>query len=46
MAEANSVSFWWIVMFLILALGIGAVAVYAVGGTLIQSGGVLLPPLP
>ena len=45
MAESNSVSFWWIVAFLLLALGVGVVAVYAVGGTLIDSG-LLLPFLP
>ena len=46
MAASESVSFWWIVLFLLLALGIAAVAVYAVGGSLVDTGtGALLPPL-
>lgn len=35
MAESDSPSFWWIALFLLLALGLGAAAIYAVGGTLI-----------
>jgi hypothetical protein len=35
MAENESVSFWWVALFLLLALGLGAAIVYAVGGTLI-----------
>lgn len=35
MAENESVSFWWVVVFLLLALGLGAAMVYAVGGNLI-----------
>jgi hypothetical protein len=42
MAENDSrVPFWWLVLFLLLALGAGVVAVFAVGGELM--GTVLLP---
>ena len=35
MAEKDSrVPFWWLVVFLLLALGAGAVTVFAVGGEL------------
>ena len=45
-AASDSVSFWWIALFLLLALGIAAAGVYAVGGALIDTGvGVLVPPL-
>ncbi|MFC6990143.1 hypothetical protein ACFQJD_18180 [Haloplanus sp. GCM10025708] len=42
MANTNTVPFWWIVLFLLLALGAGAYAVQAVGGSLV-AGAVLLP---
>lgn len=45
MAASDSVSFWWIALFLLLALGIAVVGVYAVGGSLVDTSGVLLPPL-
>ncbi len=46
MAASDSVSFWWIVLFLLLALGIAVIGVYAVGGSLVDTtAGVLLPPL-
>ena len=46
MAERDSVSSWWVVLFLLLAIGLGAVAVVAVGGSLVASGpGVLAPVL-
>jgi hypothetical protein len=46
MAETDAPSFWWIVAFLLLALGLGAAAIFAVGGTLIaSSGGVVVPPV-
>lgn len=35
MANNESVSFWWVALFLLLALGLGAAMVYAVGGSLI-----------
>lgn len=36
MAETNSrVPFWWLVLFLLLALGAGAAAVFTVGGSLL-----------
>jgi len=42
MAETNSrVPFWWLVLFLLLALGAGAAAVLAVGGSLLA--GLALP---
>jgi predicted secreted protein len=41
MQESNSVPTWWILLFLVLALGLGAFAVSAVGGSLIA--GVALP---
>jgi hypothetical protein len=42
MAETNSrVPVWWLVLFLLLALGAGAAAVFAVGGSLLA--GVALP---
>jgi hypothetical protein len=46
MAEGNSVSPWWVVLFLLLALGLGAIAVLTVGGSLIAGGaGVVAPAL-
>lgn len=44
MAESDSIPFWWIVLFLLLALGAGGAAVLAVGGSLV-SGTIALPPL-
>jgi predicted secreted protein len=41
MADENSIPIWWIVLFLLLALGLGAAVVLAVGGSLIA--GVALP---
>ena len=41
MAESNAVPFWWVLVFLLLALGIGAFAVSSVGGSLIA--GTALP---
>jgi len=41
MAESNAVPLWWILVFLVLALGLGALAVSTVGGSLIA--GVALP---
>lgn len=35
MAKEESVSFWWVALFLLLALGLGVAAVFSVGGTLI-----------
>jgi predicted secreted protein len=37
MQESNSVPTWWILLFLVLALGLGALAVSAVGGSLIAA---------
>ncbi|WP_224270256.1 hypothetical protein [Haloprofundus salinisoli] len=45
MAEDETVPFWWVVLFLALALGAGAIAVTSVGGSLIDSTGVVLPLL-
>ncbi|EMA02676.1 MULTISPECIES: hypothetical protein [Haloferax] len=44
MAESESVPFWWIVLFLVLALGGGAAAVFSLGGSII-SGTAVLPLL-
>ena len=42
MAENNTrVPFWWLVLFLLLALGAGAAAVFTVGGSLLA--GAALP---
>ncbi|GAB6860586.1 hypothetical protein ACFR97_08375 [Haloplanus litoreus] len=41
MEESNAVPLWWVLLFLLLALGIGAFAVSAVGGSLIA--GVAVP---
>ncbi|SDQ82937.1 hypothetical protein [Halopelagius longus] len=44
MAESNSgVPFWWIVLFVLLALGAGALAVTTVGGSLVSSPEFLMP---
>lgn len=46
MAETGSVPLWWVVLFLLLALGAGAVAVWTAGGNLIDSGaGAFVLPL-
>jgi hypothetical protein len=37
MADSTSVPFWWIVLFLLLALGAGAATVLAVGGSLVAT---------
>ncbi|MFB6193803.1 MAG: hypothetical protein ABEI75_01950 [Halobaculum sp.] len=41
MAETDSVPLWWLLVFLLVALGVGAAAVLAVGGSLVSS--LLLP---
>jgi hypothetical protein len=35
MEESNAVPLWWVLLFLLLALGIGAFVVSAIGGSLI-----------
>ncbi|WP_267905098.1 hypothetical protein [Halorussus halophilus] len=35
MADDSSVSFWWILLFILLALAVGAGAVLFVGGSLV-----------
>jgi hypothetical protein len=35
MDESNAVPLWWVLVFLVLTLGLGALAVSAVGGSLI-----------
>ncbi|WP_411965211.1 hypothetical protein [Haloferax sp. YSMS24] len=35
MVESNSVPFWWVLLFILLALGSGAAVVFAVGGSLV-----------
>jgi hypothetical protein len=44
MAESESIPFWWIALFLLLALGGGALVVLSTGGSLIQ--GSVLPVAP
>ncbi|WP_277553676.1 hypothetical protein [Halobaculum limi] len=44
-AGNESVPVWWILVFIVLALGLGAVAVLSVGGSLITPAGTLLPTL-
>lgn len=44
MAESESVPFWWVLLFIVLALGGGAAAVFALGGSLISQA-VVLPIL-
>lgn len=39
MADDSSISFWWILLFVILALGVAAGAVLFVGGDLIAPPG-------
>jgi hypothetical protein len=41
MADSDSVPFWWVLLFVLLALGLGAATVVGVGGSLIA--GVLVP---
>jgi predicted secreted protein len=41
MADSETVPFWWLVLFLLLALGLGAATVLGVGGSLVA--GVLAP---
>lgn len=43
MADDSSVSFWWVLLFVLLALGVAAVAVLFVGGELIAPPGVVVP---
>jgi predicted secreted protein len=43
MADSDAVPFWWLVLFVLLALGLGAAAVVGVGGSLIAG---LLAPVP
>ena len=48
MAETDSrVPFWWLVVFLLLALGAGVATVFAVGGSLVAGtvGPLAVPPL-
>jgi predicted secreted protein len=41
MADSETVPFWWLVLFVLLALGLGAATVLGVGGSLVA--GVLAP---
>lgn len=43
MANDTSVPFWWVLLFVVLALGVGAGAILFVGGDLLGSSGLLLP---
>jgi hypothetical protein len=46
MADSDTVPFWWLVLFLVLALGLGAATVLGVGGSLIAGVLVAVPPVP
>lgn len=43
MADDNSVSFWWVLLFVILTLGVAAGAVFFVGGDLFAASGLVVP---
>ncbi|WP_269814483.1 hypothetical protein [Halorussus litoreus] len=43
MADDTSISFWWIVLFVLLALGAGAGAVLFVGSDLVSAAGLVIP---
>jgi len=43
MATDTSVPFWWVLVFVALALGAGAAAILLVGGDLLGSSGFLVP---
>ena len=43
MANDTSVSFWWVLVFVLLALALGAGAVLFVGGNLMGSSQFLVP---
>ncbi|SFR34582.1 hypothetical protein [Halogeometricum limi] len=43
---SSNVPFWWVLLFIVLALGAGAAIVFAVGGSLISAGAGALLPLP
>jgi hypothetical protein len=43
MADDNSVSTWWVVLFVLLALGVAAGAIVFVGGDLFGASGFLAP---
>jgi hypothetical protein len=43
MADETSVSFWWILLFVLLALGVAAGAILFVGGDLVADAGFVLP---
>lgn len=43
MADDNSISFWWVLLFVVLTLALAAGAVLFVGGDLISSPGFALP---
>jgi len=45
MADKDTrVPFWWLVLFLLLALGAGAATVFAVGGSLMGGSGMIVVP--
>jgi hypothetical protein len=43
MADDSSVSLWWVLLFVLLALGVAAGAILFVGGDLITSAGFVFP---
>ncbi|WP_200862284.1 hypothetical protein [Candidatus Halobonum tyrrellensis] len=45
-AESSSVPLWWILVFVVLALGLGALAVVSSGGSLIAPAEAIFPAFP
>jgi predicted secreted protein len=43
MADSDSVPLWWVVLFIVLALGAGVATVVAVGGSIVVPSSFLLP---
>ena len=43
MADDSSVSFWWVLLFVLLTLGVAAGAVLFVGGSLFGTSALILP---
>jgi hypothetical protein len=42
MADDSSVSFWWVLLFILLTLGVAAGAILFVGGDIVAFAGVVL----
>ncbi|NHN41810.1 hypothetical protein G9C85_09230 [Halorubellus sp. JP-L1] len=46
MADDNSIPLSWILLFLVLVIGVGAAAVYFVGGDLVGGASGVIAPVP